>query len=61
MEFYSADEDSWQELGSLGTARSYHSLTIVGGHVVVAGDENEISSVETFNGTKWIQTSNLKV
>ena len=50
-----------QELGSLATARSYHSLTIVGGQLVVAGGENEIASVETLNGREWIQTSNLKV
>ena len=61
VEFYSADEDTWQELGSLGTARSYHSLTIVSGEMVVAGGENEIASVERFNGTGWVQTTNLKV
>ena len=61
VEFYSADEDTWQELGSLGTARSYHSLTIVSGEIVVAGGENEIVSVERLNGTGWVQTNNLKV
>ena len=61
VEFYSADEDIWQELGRLGTARSFHSLTIVSGEMVVAGGESEIASVERLNGTGWVQTNNLKV
>ena len=29
--------------------------------MVVAGGNNEITSVETLNGTEWVQTNNLKV
>ena len=39
---------------------SYHSLTFVSGQMVVAGGENEIASVETLDGTEWVETNNLK-
>ena len=61
VEFYSPVTDIWMDLASLGTARRSHSLTIVDGKMVVAGGVTEISSVETLNGTIWIQTNNLKV
>ena len=61
VEFYSASTESWRNLGGLGAARSFHSLTIVGGRMVVAGGDNEVSSVETLNGTEWEQTNSLKV
>ena len=60
-EFYTPVTDIWTNLDSLGTARAFHSLTIVNGQMVVAGGMNEITSVETLNGTEWIQTNNLKV
>ena len=65
VEFYSPVTDFWTNLDSLGTARDWHSLTIVHGQMVVAGGdrggETLTTSVETLNGTKWIQTNNLKV
>ena len=61
VEFYSPVTDIWTNLDSLGTARAFHSLTIVNGQMVVAGGSPEITSVETLNGTEWIQTNNLKV
>lgn len=61
VEFYSAEENTWQELGGMSTARSYHSLTFVSRQMVVAGGENEIASVETLDGTDWVETNNLKV
>jgi len=60
VEFYSPVTDTWTNLASLGTARYWHSLTKVNGQMVVAGGVTEITSVETLNGTEWIQTNNLK-
>jgi len=61
VEFYSPVTDIWTNLATLGTARSSHSLTIVNGQMVVAGGyPGLITSVETLNGTEWIQTNNLK-
>ena len=61
VEFYTPSTDIWTNLASLGTARAFHSLTIINGQMVVAGGDPEITSVETLNGTEWIQTNNLKV
>ena len=61
VEFYAPDINAWRNIGSLNTGRSYHSLTIINGQMVVAGGNNEITSVETLNGTEWVETNNLKV
>ena len=61
VEFYTANMESWQNLGRLNTARSFHSLSIVNGQMVVAGGDNEIASIEVFDGTSWIQMESLKV
>ena len=61
VEFYTANMESWQNLGRLITARSFHSLSIVNGQMVVAGGDNEIASIEAFDGTSWIQMESLKV
>merc|ERR1712130_122116 len=60
VEFYSPVTNIWTNLATLGTARDFHSLTIVNGQMVVAGGEPLLTSVETLNGTEWIQTNNLK-
>jgi len=60
VEFYSPETDFWTNLDTLGTARTYHSLTIVNGQMVVAGGGALITSVETLNGTEWIPMNNLK-
>ena len=43
------------------TGRHYHSMTILGGQMVVAGGENIdiLTSVETLNTTNWVETDNL--
>ena len=61
VEFYTANMGSWQNLGQLNTARSFHSLSIVNNQMVVAGGDNEIASIEAFDGTIWIQMESLKV
>merc|ERR1712013_911202 len=57
------------QLGSLETARGYHTMTVVSGQMIVAGGYNSswtntsglLTSVETLNGTHWAQSNNLKV
>ena len=61
VEFYAPDIDAWRNIDPLNTGRSYHTLTIINGQMVVAGGNNEITSVETLNGTEWVETNNLKV
>jgi len=60
-EFYTPSIDMWRTIDTLSTGRNWHSLTIINGQMVVAGGDNEITSVETLNGTEWVQTNNLKV
>ena len=61
VEFYAPNINMWRNIDSLNTGRSLDTLTIINGKMVVAGGENEITSVETLNGTEWVQTNNLKV
>ena len=61
VEFYEPNIDTWRNIGALSTGRWYHSLTMINGQMVVAGGENHITSVETLNGTEWVETNNLKV
>ena len=61
VEFYLPNIDTWRNIGALSTGRYYHSLTMINGQMVVAGGENHITSVETLNGTEWVETNNLKV
>ena len=42
VQFYTASDDIWEDLGELMTKRSYHSMSIVGIHLVVAGGAPEI-------------------
>ena len=61
VEFYTPNIDTWRNIDTLTTGRSWHSLTIINGQMVVAGGMDKITSVETLNGTEWVQTNNLKV
>ena len=69
VEFYVSSVNKWRSLGSLETARGYHTMTVVSGQMIVAGGYNSswtntsglLTSVETLNGTHWVQSNNLKV
>ena len=61
VEFYTAGLDSWRVLASMTTGRYQHSLTMIGGAMVVAGGHpGFITSVETLNIT-WSKTTNLQI
>ena len=60
VEFYLASADRWRSIASMANARYYHSTTMVGGNIVVAGGGPSYQSVELFNGSQWLETSRLK-
>ena len=59
VEFYVAATDSWRSIASMANPRYYHSTTMVGGSIVVAGGGPSYQSVELFNGSHWVETSKL--
>ena len=61
VEFYVAAVDRWRSIGALKTPRRYHSMTVVNQEMIVAGGYYLLTSVETLNGTIWLETNNLKV
>ena len=61
VQFYTASEDTWEDLGDLLTKRSYHSMSLVGQNLVVAGGAPEIlDSVETSSGDTWEEGHSLR-
>ena len=62
-EFYFATSDTWQTVGSLNVARRYFPMTLVGSNVVVSGGRNPafLTSVETWNGSNWVELNELKM
>ena len=60
VEFYVAEEDKWKMVTSISNPRYYHSTTIVGGNIAVAGGAPSYDSVEFFNGTHWSDANQLK-
>ena len=60
VEFYLAAVDRWRSIASMANTRYYHSTTMVGGSIVVAGGGPSYQSVELFNGSQWLETSRLK-
>ena len=60
VEFYLASADRWRSIASMANARYYHSTTMVGGNIVVAGGGPSYQTVELFNGSQWLETSRLK-
>merc|ERR1712037_954360 len=62
-EFYNPATDVWQAIGALNTARAYFPMTKLGKQVIVSGGESgdPLPSVETWNGTSWVELNNLKV
>ena len=59
VEFYVAEEDKWKMVTTMSNPRYYHSTTIVGGHIAVAGGAPSYDSVELFNGTHWVEVDSL--
>ena len=60
-EFYNAEMDRWQTLGSLQTARPYSHVTLLGKQIMVGGGGklDILDSVEIFNGSTWHESSKL--
>merc|ERR1711915_679987 len=63
VEFYVADSDHWENVGTLKHARYEHAMSFIDGKVIVAGGYNNgyLQSVETFNGSDWEESYNLSV
>ena len=59
VEFYVAVEDKWRMVTPMSTPRYYHSTTIAGGNIAVAGGAPSYDSVEFFNGTHWLDVNRL--
>jgi len=65
VQFYVADVDLWDDVGTLKTARRYHTMSFIDGKMMVAGGGSHkssyLQSVETFNGVEWEEIYNLNV
>ena len=59
VEFYAAQDQRWQVLGSMTHARVGHSLSIVSGIPYAAGGEYS-PSVERLDGTTWEEAGSMK-
>ena len=52
----------WQKIGSLNTGRGYSPITLLGEKLVVSsGAPSPLTSIETWNGSSWIELDNLMV
>ena len=62
-EFYNPAKDIWQEIGSLISVRTLFSMTMLGSDLIVSGGYDEIfkTSVETWNGSAWVELEGLGV
>ena len=60
-EFYNPAKDIWQEIGSLITVRTLFSMTMLGSDLIVSGGYDEIfkTSVETWNGSAWVELEGM--
>ena len=61
VEFYVAREHRWTAVGSMTTARHYHSLAMVAGMPYAAGGWYHAASVERLNGTTWEEAGSLRI
>jgi len=60
VEFYDLSTEEWRDLGQLTTARDFHTMTLLGGQLVIAGGEPKYTatgSVETWDGTTWVASA----
>ena len=61
-EFYNPQLDVWQEIASLTTERSFFSMTMLGGDLIVSGGSPSfLSSVEMWNGSNWVELDNQRL
>ena len=64
-EFYNLADDKWQYIGSLNVGRTYSPMTMLGGTLIVSGGQLDYhlptTSVETWDGSKWVELNNLMV
>ena len=64
-EFYDPVLDIWQEIASMTTRRGFSSMTILGRDLIVSGGLGDgydyLSSVEIWNGTKWVELDDQRL
>ena len=63
-EFYNLVADMWQAIGSLKTGRDAFPMTMLGENLIVTGgygEDGHLTSVETWNGSSWVELNNLKM
>ena len=63
VEFYGIAEESWKAVGSLNRARDSFPMSLVGAQIVVTGGQTPLdllTSVETFDGTSWVELDELQ-
>ena len=68
-EFYNPAKDIWQEIGSLISVRTLFSMTMLGSDLIVSGGFDEAddrptngrTSVETWNGSRWVELDENKL
>ena len=63
-EFYNPAADTWQAIGYLKTGRDAFPMTMLGENLIVTGgygEDGHLTSVETWNGSSWVELNNLKM
>ena len=61
-EFYNPLVDRWQAIGSLKTGRTFFPMTILGEKLIISGGEpGLLTNVDTWNGSSWVELTNLVV
>ena len=61
-EFYNPQLDIWEEIASLTTQRYFASMTMLGGDLIVSGGSpGPLSSVETWNGSNWVEMDDQRL
>ena len=61
-EFYNPLDDRWQAIGSLKTGRTFFPMTILGEKLIISGGEpGLLTNVDTWNGSSWVELTNLVV
>ena len=63
VEFYIPIEDTWVEIHRMLIVRYYHTMTEIGGFMMVAGgisySNGMTATVEVLNGTIWTSSANM--
>ena len=59
-EFYNPAADMWKTIGSLNSGRA-SPMSMLGGQLIVSGGEpGYLTSVEAWNGSRWVEIENLE-